>query len=203
MRAMAELTDQATDLNEVDDIDLVMLLQAIGLKDRTAFEMLYDATAYKLYSIAYRITQQRELVEDVLSEVYLQVWRQAHRFDPARGSAMAWLTVLCRSRALDVLRKQLKIATYCDQAEALVSVQENEAKQPQDLLESIESASALHDALTCLDEQQRQLLALAYFRDYSHSQLASYTGLPLGTVKTEIRRGIEKLRTLMNGGSNE
>jgi len=187
---------------QLDAIDLAMLLGSVANNDRSAFTLVYEATARQLYGIALRVTRQADLAEDALSEAYLQVWRQAQQFDPARGSAMAWLTVICRSRALDLLRKRSTVEIP-DLRQDIPDRQGNDTPEPSQLLESVESSSALHQALIQLNEQQRQLLGLAYFKGYSHSELARYTGLPLGTVKTRLRRGVDKLRDLMNGGSHE
>lgn len=200
---MEEISSQSNEPSGFDNSELTSLLQAVSLKDRRAFEILYDATSRKLFSIAYRITQRPEIAEEVLSEVYLQIWRQADRFDPTRGAALAWMTVLCRSRALDMMRKQPKAKLLSIEHNSGYLPEDTEVQQPMDLLVTVERNTALHDALARLNDQERQMLALAYFRDFSHSELARYTGLPLGTVKTQLRRSIEKLKNLMNGGSHE
>ena len=172
------------------------LLQAVASKDRTAFEEFYDATTERVLSLVSRITQQIDIAEEVVSDVYLQVWRQADRFDPARGNALAWLTVLCRSRALDTLRKINKTPTHG--AAPISEIPElEEAEFSQDLLIAVEEHSAVHAALDRLESGQRQLLALAYFRGYTHSELAQFTGMPLGTVKTQLRRTLKKLKEFM------
>ena len=178
------------------------LLQAVANKDRTAFEAFYDATTERVLSLVLRIIQQIDMAEEVVSDVYLQVWRQANRFDPARGNALAWLTVLCRSRALDTLRKITATPTHG--AAPISEIPELEATEfPQDLLIAVEEHSAVHAALNMLEPSQRQLLALAYFRGYTHSELAQFTGMPLGTVKTQLRRTLNKLKELMIGSENQ
>ena len=178
------------------------LLQAVANKDRTAFEAFYDATTERVLSLVLRITQQIDTAEEVVSDVYLQVWRQADRFDPVRGNALAWLTMLCRSRALDTLRKNNTAPT--SSAIPISEIPEPEAADfPQDLLIAVEQHSAIHNALDKLEPAQRQLLALAYFRGYSHSELAEFTGMPLGTVKTQLRRTISKLKELLSASENK
>ncbi len=178
------------------------LLQAVANKDRTAFKAFYDATTERVLSLVLRITQQIDIAEEVVSDVYLQVWRQADRFDPARGNALAWLTMLCRSRALDTLRKNNTAPT--SSAIPISEIPEPEAADfPQDLLIAVEQHSAVHNALDKLEPDQRQLLALAYFRGYSHSELAEFTGMPLGTVKTQLRRTISKLKELVIASENK
>ncbi len=172
------------------------LLQAVANKDRKAFEEFYDATTERVLSLVSRITRQIDIAEEVVSDVYLQVWRDADRFDPARGNALAWLTVLCRSRALDTLRKINTTPTHG--AAPIGEIPEiEEAELSQDLLIAVEEHSAVHAALDRLAPGQRQLLALAYFRGYTHSELAQFTGMPLGTVKTQLRRTLKKLKEFM------
>ncbi len=178
------------------------LLQAVAKKDRAAFEAFYDATTERVLSLVLRITQQIDIAEEVVGDVYLQVWRQADRFDPARGNALAWLTILCRSRALDTLRKDHAAPTTG--AARISEIPEPEASEfPQDLLIAAEQHSAIHAALEKLEPNQRQLLALAYFRGYSHSELAQFTRTPLGTVKTQLRRTLKKLKELVLASENQ
>ena len=178
------------------------LLQAVANKDKTAFEAFYDATTERALSLVMRITQQIDTAEEVVSDVYLQVWRKADSFDPTRGNALAWLTILCRSRALDTLRKNNTAPT--SGAIPISEIPEQEAADfPQDLLIAVEQKSVVHAALEKLEPNQRQLLALAYFRGYSHSELAQFTGMPLGTVKTQLRRTISKLKEIMSASENQ
>ena len=177
------------------------LLQAVANKDRTVFEEFYDATTERVLSLVSRITQQIDIAEEVVSDVYLQVWRQADRFDPARGNALAWLMVLCRSRALDALRKINATPTHG--AAPISEIPEPVAAEfPQDLLIAVEEHSAVHAALEKLEPNQRQLLALAYFRGYTHKELAEFTGMPLGTVKTQLRRTLVKLKAFVIAAEN-
>ncbi|MEA3278748.1 MAG: sigma-70 family RNA polymerase sigma factor [Pseudomonadota bacterium] len=190
-------SEQPVAAPESVDTEYADLLGAIARKQRAAIEALYGATAQRLYGLALRITQRRELAEEALNDVYLQVWRQAATYDPARGSVLAWLSVLCRSRALDALRRHR--SGVPGESVGLDAVAETGGdQQAQDLLLSVERGSRVHAALAHLRGQQRQLLALAYFRGLTHSELAQVTGLPLGTVKTQIRRTLTELRQWMS-----
>ncbi len=178
-----------------DNSELSRLLSAVVAQDKLAFEALYQTTVDRLFGLALRITRSGQGAEEVLSDVYLQVWQTADRYSAERGSVMAWLSIICRSRALDYLRKSQRIA---DQEEPLENIQyEGNEAIAQDLLEAVEQDSALHEVLLSLDVATRQLLALAYFRDYSHSELSHLTGKPIGTVKTQIRRAIIELNKRM------
>ena len=175
---------------------LAAQLCAVALSDRQAFEAVYSATVGRVLGLAARILGDTSAADDVASDVYLQIWRQADRFDPSRGSAIAWIMTIARSRALDAMRR----ATTSAVKNAELSRGEDEAddKLPMhDLLDVTHRESSLHRALHQLDGTERQLLALAYFRGYTHKQLAAITDEPLGTVKTRIRRTLIKLRKLM------
>lgn len=177
--------------------ELESLVAAIARQDESAFGSFYDATVDRAYGLALRITQRHEFAEEVVCDVYLQVWRQAGRFDPRRGEARAWLMLLCRSRALDLLRRE----SHMSQTEPLTETRLAEQSfHPQELYSLQEQNKALCEALESLDEHQRQLLALAFYRGYSHNELASFTGLPLGTVKTRLRRAMAVLKERLSRG---
>jgi len=215
VQSMTGIPDNSEDVEPVStDIDLVALLKRIETKDRNAFDQFYDSTVKTMYSYAIRMTRQHEIAEEVVSDVYMRVWQKASNYDLSRGNVIAWLTIMCRSKALDALRRITSSTKY----PALVKLAEvnpdhnsehqSSILQPHDLLDSVERNSKLYNALNKLDDNQRQLLSLAYFRGYSHSELASFTDTPIGTVKTHIRRGIEKLKSIMfadglTGGSDE
>jgi len=187
---------------------LVGMLEAVQAKDRSAFEALYDATVQRTFSLAVRITRQQVLAEEVVSDVYLQVWQQAGSYSPTRGTVMAWLGVLCRSRALDAIRRDNTAIRKAQVGLDAVPEQED-SREPSDLLQSVEQGTAIHAALGELTEQQRQLVALAYFRGYTHSELAIITNMPIGTVKTHLHRSMIKMKEIMSdvteitGGSDE
>lgn len=182
---------------EASDSDLIACLAGVEQGHRESFEFLYDATVRRMYSLALRITGSHELTEEIMNDLYLQVWRQSVRYDPERGAPLAWLTVLCRSRALDAMRHRRVSASR--ESFNLEQIPEQPVEEtPQDMLAAVEMSSALHTALAQLEPQIRQLLALAYFKGYSHSELAQQTELPLGTVKTLIRRGMSMLRETMS-----
>ncbi len=181
---------------DYQQIDLVELLQAVAQKNRTAFEQLYDETVQQIYNLAYRITQQSEMAEEVVNDVYLQIWQQAGRFDAKRGTVLAWMIITCRTRALDALRRQKPAR----QNRTLDSVeQQTDHTQPlQDLVSATENHDLIYNVLQQLDNEQRQLLALAFFRDYSHQELSEFTNIPLGTVKSKLRRTLSTLQQLIN-----
>lgn len=191
----AAADERARDSGSVD-AHLRDLLSAICRRDRAAFEEFYDATTGRVLSFVTRIVRLHDVAEEVVSDVYLQVWRQAGRFDQARGNVLAWLMTISRSRALDALRR-MNVAPTSGAAPVTDIAEAGESESLQDLLAAIEERTALHSALERLDPDHRQLLALAFFRGYSHSELAEFTGKPLGTVKTQVRRTLIKLKELL------
>ncbi len=200
MRNMNGLADKQAKLEAAAATELLDLIKAVQAGDRAAFGRLYDTTVQYMFGLALRITRQRELAEEVISDLYLQVWQQAGSYSPERGKVIAWLSVLCRSRALDTLRRDnsgIRQATVGLDAVA----EPQDSYQPLELLQTMQQGSAIHAALKRLTEDQRQLIALAYFRGYTHSELANFLSIPIGTVKTHLRRAMIKLRELMSNGA--
>ncbi len=188
-----DAVSRSADVSSALDASLV----AVADRNRIEFESLYSATVERVLNLATRIVGDADAADDVASDVYLQVWRKAGDFDPGRGSAIAWIMTICRSRALDMLRRRSVAAGYLAEFEQQPATNDEECG-PQDLLAATDRESSVHAALKQLDPSERQLLALAYFRGYTHRELAAMTGQPLGTVKTRIRRTLIKVRDLMN-----
>ena len=168
-------------------------------ESEAALRELYDLTSSRLYGVALRVVTNREWAEDVLQEGYLNIWRIAGNYREALSPPMAWLGVIVRSRALDFLRR--RASERADSAlqldDLIAETVAGDARDPLDSSMASEHARALHDCLRRLEARQREVLSLAYLRDLSHGELAEQLKLPLGTVKTWIRRGIEQLRGCM------
>ncbi|HXD39078.1 MAG TPA: sigma-70 family RNA polymerase sigma factor [Ramlibacter sp.] len=164
-----------------------------------ALRELYDLTSSRLYGVALRVVTNREWAEDVLQEAYLNVWRIAGNYHEALSPPLAWMGVIVRSRALDFLRRRAsERADTAVELDAVISDSvAGDSPNPMDVSEASEQAWALHECLRQLEARQREVLSLAYLRDLSHGELAEQLKLPLGTVKTWIRRGIEQLRGCM------
>ncbi|MBI3345056.1 MAG: sigma-70 family RNA polymerase sigma factor [Gammaproteobacteria bacterium] len=173
------------------------LLAAIARREQSALESLYDMTVARVYGVALRITGRRDAAEEVVADVYWQVWQQAGRYDAQRGSVLAWLLTICRSRALDHLRRRDK-AEFHPEPQTLDSELSVAGTNPEDLLSAVERESVVHAALQGLSAQQRQLIALAFFKGMSHQEIATYTAIPLGTVKTHLRKALAALQQLLN-----
>lgn len=182
--------------NMVTEIDEQLLQDCIARvvdQDQAALNMLYDRLLGPVYGLALRITRQVQLAEEVVQDTFWQVWRQAPRFDPTRGTAQAWVMTIARSRALDKLR-QVENQEVELEDELLDIVPSPDSTSPIGLLSNAEQGQQLKAALLALDPLPRQLVSLAFFRDLSHEEIASMTNIPLGTVKSHIRRALATLR---------
>ncbi|MGH7105520.1 MAG: sigma-70 family RNA polymerase sigma factor [Acetobacteraceae bacterium] len=172
-----------------DAAGLGHLLQRIAGGDRAALRRLYDLKSPRLYAIALRITREKELASDALHDAFMQVLKQAGRFDPARGSAEAWLVSLVRYRALDIVRGRGREVLGYEPAD-----QPGFEPDALDLLAATEEGARLRTCLGALEEDRRRLIMLAFVDGLSHNDLAARLSLPLGTVKSAIRRGLLTLR---------
>src|SRR6266850_5049533 len=170
-------------------------LAAIARGDQRAFEALYDATLPRVFALARRICVDPGLTEEVVEDVYVQVWRDAGRYDATRGVPLAWLLTITRSRALDALRRRDE-AQPVEAPETLVE-ETDESADPLDLLIVFEGTSATRRALEHLPARERQLIGLAFLRGLTHAEIAAETGWPLGTVKTSIRRALATMRAVL------
>lgn len=181
---------------DADELRLRGWIQQISRGEEQALGQLYDATLGRVYGLARRITRNDQMAEEVAEDVYWQVWRQAPRFDASRGNAMTWLLTIARSRALDSLRRDDEAESHPD-PESLIAGEASQDGDPQDLLEATQRNHRLHQALATLDALPRQLLALAFFCGLTHEEIAAQAGLPLGTVKSHIRRALAALKGVL------
>lgn len=175
-------------------MELNAYISEIACGSEQALEALYEATLSRVYGLALRITRSHFLAEEVVAETFMQVWRSATTFDNSRGNALAWLLVICRSRALDLLRTNEPAESHSDM-EGFLESAENWAHDPQDILLALERDTDIHSGLAQLDPRERQMIALAFFKGMSHSEIATHMSLPLGTVKSGLRRALIALRT--------
>lgn len=165
------------------------LLRDAAAGDREAFRRLYDLWGARLYGIALSVTRQPALAADAVQEAFVQVWQQASRFDPARGRAEAWLVSLARYRALDLIRRHGREEPGHEMPE-----QEDDSPSVLDRLLGDAEGAALHRCMQRLDPDRRVLVTLAFVQGLTHSELAARMRMPLGTVKSSIRRSLTALR---------
>jgi len=169
--------------------DTALLLQRCAGGDRGAFRALYDRWGGRLNGIALRITRQASLAADATQDAFVQIWQQAQRFDPARGTAEAFLVSLVRYRALDLVRRQSREVPGYEAEE-----REDDSPDALSRLVSTAEGAALHRCLGTLEAERRRLVVLAFVEGLSHSELAERLRVPLGTVKSWIRRSLLSLR---------
>lgn len=171
---------------------LVERVRRMAEGDEKALAELYDMTVNCTYALALRVTQRREIADEVVSDVYVQAWRSAARYDATRSTVKGWLSMLCRSRAIDALRREGPdpIEAHRD----LEAIPDTGESTQQDLAMALDRSTALHQAIAALEETHRQLISLAYYRGMTHAELATCTGMPLGTVKTKLRQAYAVLR---------
>lgn len=177
----------------LDDAQLAAWIDAIVDHDERALLALYEATLSRVYGLVLRLVRRPQLAEEVAEEVFFQVWRQAPRFDAERGRPLTWLLGMARSRAIDAIRREARFQhEELDEESAPLSAPA--AESGDELLAVAQEHAELHRALLLLKPQPRQLVALAFFNGLSHEEIASQTRLPLGTVKSQIRRALITLR---------
>jgi RNA polymerase sigma-70 factor (ECF subfamily) len=187
--------------------DLSQLLARAGLGDRAAFATLYDKTSSHLFAVVLRISRDRAQAEDILQEVYVNVWRAASGFDAAQAQPLTWLTSIARNRAIDSLRRaqtqpQLQTAIANDDEETDVyDAVADETPGPLELLSRAADARALSHCMQGLTAQQRQSVALAFYDGLSHAEVAEKMRQPLGTVKSWVRRALMSLKACLERAS--
>jgi len=160
--------------------------------DQSAMADLYEASSAMVFGLALRILGDRDAAEDAVVEVYAQAWRDAASFDSERGEASAWLLTITRSRAIDSLRsRRREIAGETIEAASRVAF---EGPGPEETSSETQRRRLVRSALAGLRPEQREAIELAYFSDFSHSEIAARLGQPLGTIKTRIRLGMIALR---------
>lgn len=173
-------------------------LEAIRTGDTASLEALYDETSRILYGLACRILNDRAGAEEVVLDVYHQVWNSARHYDSARGSVWSWLTVMTRNRAIDRLRKSTARRTleFLDQPRDVPS----EVPPPESQTIFAQERKLVLQAISKLPQEQRRAIELAFFSGLSHSEIAATLGAPLGTIKAGIRVGMQKLRQALPSG---
>ena len=175
------------------DQDLVSLVELVATGDQSALATLYDATNRLIYSLILRVLGDVSSAEEVLVDVYTQVWRQAASYDANRGAPLAWMATIARSRAIDRLRSGWQDQRRKEPLEVLGDAPAN-AASPEETTAASERQRFVREALNLLTPEQREVIELAYYSGLSHSEIAEKLKQPLGTVKTRTRLGMMKLR---------
>jgi RNA polymerase sigma-70 factor (ECF subfamily) len=176
------------------------LLAATARKDAGAFRSLYEATSAKLFAFALRILNKRELAEEALQESFVNIWNNASSYQSSLAAPMTWMTTIVRNKAFDLLRRldntvEIDADTFDKE---VMDALESTSPTPIEALQMSGDAKALARCLSKLEGLHRQAIALAFYHDLSHSEVAEQMKLPIGTVKTWIRRGLERLRLCLS-----
>jgi len=184
--------------------ELSRLLGRAGVGDRVAFAALYENTSAHLLGVVLRIQRDRVQAEDILQEVYVNVWRAAQSFDAAQSQPLTWLTSIARNRAIDSLRRtqtqpqmQTSFPNPDNEDFDVYDTVADDAPGPLDLLSRASDARALAACMESLSAQQRQSVALAFFDGLSHAEVAANMRQPLGTVKSWVRRALMSLKSCL------
>ena len=178
---------------------LSALLKRAGRGDKDAFAQLYDATAKRVYGLAVRVVRDPAQAEEVAQESYLEIWRGSARFDPDRGSAIAWMLTIVHRKAVDRVRSAESAGRRDTTYQQRNQVVEHDVTA--DAAHASLEARRVRSALSSLTEVQREALELAYFGGYTHTEVATLLDLPVGTAKTRIRDGLIRLRDAMGVAS--
>lgn len=192
----AEARPRTSDRDAAAAAHLVDLLRRVAASDRVAFAELYDRTAPQLFGVALRILRQKERAEDVLQECFVAIWQRAGDYDPAKGAAMTWLMTILRHRAIDAVRRGARQPErLAEPVEALLAL----AAGPADSADRGSDLRALQRCLGELGTPQRNAMLMVYAYGLTQEELAARIATPLGTVKSWIRRSLERLKKCLDG----
>jgi RNA polymerase sigma-70 factor, ECF subfamily len=181
---------------------LEVLLKLTGRGDQNAFAHLYQQTSAHLLGVAHRILGRQQVAEDALQDAFVSVWKRAAQYDPRMSQPMTWLISIVRNQSIDLIRAEKRRAEVSDESqftsddddEVSVTGKSSGAASQLEQLSSAVEAMQIKDCIGTLEAPCRQSVALAYYRGLSHSEVAAHMNVPLGTIKTWIRRGLEQLK---------
>lgn len=178
------------------------ILQRVAARDEAAFAELYDRFSGSLYALARRILDDEQEARDALQDGFLYLWDRAGDYNPAKSKAFTWAVIIFRHKAIDRLRALRRRVQLADVAagELLPLAEDGSPERADQAVDRAERAAVVRQALASLPEIQRRSIEWAFLKGYTHHQLAELFNEPLGTVKTHIRRGLLRLRDLLQGG---
>ena len=197
IRTLGDLLYANKTIRRVSEQEWVGLVRAIAAGDEQALHALYEQTHRIVFTLTMRITGNRETAEELTLDVFHDVWRRASAYDPASGSVIGWMMNQARSRAIDRLRFEQRKKRVPDHADTSVTIAPSSS--PHDVLDASDQGRVLRDALQVLTNDERQAIETAFFSELTYREVAAKFNQPLGTVKTRIRSGLEKLRQALAG----
>lgn len=176
----------------------IELLRKTAQGDKRSFEQLYERFSGVLFATALRVVNNQEAAEDVIQDVFIQIWEKAPLYDPNRGKPLTWAVTLTRNKAIDRLRSLQRRARLQDDVEREAATFEQfDGRSGLDGVESMEKGALVREAMKRLTADQRQALEMAFFSGLTQTEIAERLGEPLGTIKARIRRGMMKLREVI------
>ena len=187
--------------SEEFDARCLAWIQEMSIGNEQALNDFYSETLGRVFGVAVRIVGDAALAEDVVTNVYYEAWKNAAKYDTGRGRPITWLLTICRNRALDEYRRGSSAARKIKTA-AMLDVPMT-VDEPDALLQAAEEGHVVHALLATISPDDRQIIALAFFKGLSHQQIADHTDLPLGTVKSRIRRTLSALGEAVPPGLQE
>ena len=177
----------------------IELLKRIGQGDRGSFEKLYDRLSGLLFSTAYRVLNNQVAAEDVLQDVFIQIWEKAPLYNPALGKPLIWAVTLTRNKAIDRLRSTQRRNRLQDDVQRESEIFEQfDGQSSFDAVASVETSKLVREAIEKLSKDQRQVIELAFFSSMTQTEIAERLNEPLGTIKARIRRAMMKLRDVIS-----
>jgi RNA polymerase sigma-70 factor, ECF subfamily len=199
MSGMQSLAGVRSSEEQLLAADLERLVRDMRAGHQRALAELYDATVGRVFALAQAILRNAEDAEEVACDTYAQAWSGVERYDPGRATVLGWLLMICRSRALDRLR-QRRVRGYGRSVDVDEAVDlADEQHGPESLVSLLEQGGRVRSALERLGPERRQLVGLAFLEGLSHQEIADATGLPLGTVKSHLRRALAEMRADLDG----
>ena len=191
----------AQSANLPNSLELNGWIRGAAKNDALAFKKLYEASSPRLYGLALRILRRRELAEEALQEGFVSIWHHARDYQEGMAAPLAWMSTIVRNKSFDVLRRhrhEIEIGS-AELDDAVMATLRDPVANPADALQLSSEAKALAACMAALEEAHRHAVGLAYFHDLSHSEVARELALPLGTVKTWIRRSLSRLHACLSG----
>jgi RNA polymerase sigma factor (sigma-70 family) len=179
----------------LSDDDVTRLISQCAGGDRAALRLLFEREAPRMIGVAERIVRRRALAEEVAQDAFVQIWRKAASFNSALGSGRTWLYTIVRNRALNILRDESRTELAADPQDLETASEEEDAES---MVARLGEATRLRACLERLEPERRNAIVLAYTRGLSHGELAGKLGLPLGTIKSWIRRGMATLKECLS-----
>ncbi|MEC3908920.1 sigma-70 family RNA polymerase sigma factor [Sphingobium sp. CR2-8] len=176
---------------------MIAALARVAQQDRVALRQVYDMTSAKLFGVCLRISSDREAAEDILQDVYVKIWSRADRFDATRASPITWLCAIARNTAIDWRRSVRGPATLPQESAALVA---DDAPAADVVIERDQARASMMMCLDQLEERQRFSIRAAFLDGLTYAQLADHMAVPLGTMKSWIRRGMQRLKECLGDG---